>query len=57
MTLITLARATITIVWFALFVAIWISAWSRSRRDVHAAAALLPLEESAPTLTTTEVRA
>ncbi len=56
MSLITLTRTTITIVWFALFIAIWISAWSRSRRDAHAAAALLPLEESAPTSTHTEVR-
>lgn len=56
MSLITLTRATITIVWFALFIAIWISAWSRSRRATHAAAALLPLEESAPACTPPEVR-
>jgi cbb3-type cytochrome oxidase subunit 3 len=55
MSLITLTRATVTIVWFALFIAIWISAWSRSRRDAYAAAALLPLEESAPTSTRPEV--
>jgi cbb3-type cytochrome oxidase subunit 3 len=56
MNLITLARASITIVWFALFVAIWISAWSRGRRDAYAAAAQLPLENSISTPTSNEVR-
>lgn len=55
MNLITFMRATVTVVWFALFIAIWISAWSRNRRDVHAAAALLPLEESPPSSAGAEV--
>jgi cbb3-type cytochrome oxidase subunit 3 len=46
MTGVTLARVVITISWFALFVAIWISAWRRSRRDDYAALARLPLESS-----------
>lgn len=46
MNLITLARASVTIAWFALFVAIWINAWSRGRRATYSAAAQLPLEES-----------
>ncbi len=56
MSLITLARAAITVAWFVLFVAIWVSAWSRGRRAVHAAAALLPLEDTVPACTHTEVR-
>ena len=46
MTAITLARAVITISWFALFVAISLSAWRRSRRDADEALARLPLESS-----------
>ena len=46
MTLIDLARAAITILWFVLFVAISISAWRRMRSDEYAAIARLPLESS-----------
>jgi cbb3-type cytochrome oxidase subunit 3 len=46
MTSITLARAIITVAWFALFVAIWVSAWRGSRRDDYEALARLPLENS-----------
>jgi len=56
MSLITLARASITVLWFALFIAIWISTWSRRRRDAFAAAAQMPLEDSMSTANSKEVR-
>ncbi len=43
-----LARGIITVVWFALFVALWIAAWSRKRHADFGAAALLPLETDTP---------
>jgi len=47
-----LARGIVTVLWFALFVAIWLAAWSRKRKREFAAAARLPLEpveDSPPT--------
>jgi len=41
---VNLARGIVTVLWFALFVAIWIAAWSRRRKADFAAAARLPLE-------------
>ena len=46
MTPITLARALVTIGWFALFVAISISAWRGRRHEEYADVARLPLEDS-----------
>ena len=37
-------RGIVTVLWFALFVAIWIAAWSGKRHKDFAAAARLPLE-------------
>ena len=45
MTLLNLGRALVTIAWFALFAAIWISAWRPRRGDEYAASAQLPLED------------
>ncbi len=41
----TLVRAVITVLWFALFLAIAASAWSRRERAKFEAAARLPLED------------
>lgn len=46
MTWINLARAVITVVWFALFVGIWINAWRRARQDEFLSASRLPLESA-----------
>ena len=41
---INLARGIVTVLWFSLFVAISVNAWSRRRRAEFDAAAHLPLE-------------
>lgn len=41
---INLARGVITILWFSLFVAVSVTAWSHRRRAEFDAAARLPLE-------------
>ncbi len=46
MSLINLARAVITVLWFALFVAMWITVWYRWRHDRYPDIARLPLESS-----------
>ena len=37
-------RGIVTVLWFALFIAICIHAWSRRRKSDYAAAARLPLD-------------
>jgi cytochrome c oxidase cbb3-type subunit IV len=44
---INIARGVITIAWFVLFIALWLSCWSRRRRAEYDAAARLPFEEDA----------
>jgi cbb3-type cytochrome oxidase subunit 3 len=41
-------RSAVTVVWFVLFIALWIGAWSRRRRADYADAARLPFEPSDP---------
>jgi len=43
-----IVRGVITVVWLLLFVALWVSAWSKSRRKEFEAAALLPFDASEP---------
>ena len=45
-----IVRGVLTVVWFLLFLALWITAWSRKRREEFAAAARLPLEATADRL-------
>jgi len=51
MSLITAARTLITVLWFALFVAMWVTVWYRWRHDSYPDIAHLPLErdDSIPT--------
>jgi hypothetical protein len=46
MSLINLARAVITVLWFVLFVAMWITVWYHWRHDSYPDVARLPLESS-----------
>jgi len=41
---IDLVRGVVTVAWFFLFIALWVSAWSRRRRAEYEAAARLPFE-------------
>lgn len=43
---INLVRSVITILWFALFIAIAVVAWSKRNREAFSAAARIPLESS-----------
>lgn len=43
---INVVRSVITLLWFALFIAIAVTAWSKRRRDEYSAAARIPLEAS-----------
>jgi cbb3-type cytochrome oxidase subunit 3 len=43
-----IVRGVITVVWLLLFIALWLSAWSKGRRKEFEAAALLPFDASDP---------
>jgi len=45
---INLARTIITVLWFALFIAIAVTAWSKRRSEEFEAAARMPLDATAP---------
>jgi cytochrome c oxidase cbb3-type subunit IV len=42
-----LLRTVVTVVWFVAFIGLWLWAWSGRRARDYAAAAHLPLEQSA----------
>ena len=43
-----IVRGVITVVWLLLFVALWVSAWSKGRHKEFEAAARLPFDASDP---------
>ena len=53
---INLVRGVITVLWFGLFVAISLSAWSARRREEFRRAALMPLENPGRSARTKESR-